>query len=190
MLRKIVWSGVIIIALATPALAEDQCVSPKAPPIPDGAKATPAQIMTAQNDIKAFVAASDSYQACVAREIGRQKDVAKQNNVEFDATIQTALEISIEPETALVSENLDACVLGCKLCDLLVSGVIRAVVVDYADPVAMRLRDQTIDLTFQEIGWRIVGGHANRHQRTASMFDLCWICCFPDRQAGVKTQHT
>src|SRR5438874_6923505 len=93
MLGKIVWSGIIIIALTTPALAEDQCVSPKAPAIPDGTKATPAQIMTVQNAFKAFAAASESYQACVAREIGRQKDLAKQNNAEFDVTIATALEI-------------------------------------------------------------------------------------------------
>jgi hypothetical protein len=92
MLAKILWSGVIIIALASPALAQDPCVSPKAPAIPDGAKATSAQIISAQNDIKAFAEASDNYQACVAREIGRQKDLAKQNNLEFDLTIQTALE--------------------------------------------------------------------------------------------------
>ena len=92
MIRKILSSGVMIIALATPALAQDQCVTPTAPTIPDGARATPGQIATAQDDVKAFAAASDNYQTCLAHEIGRQNGLAKQNNVEFDSNIQTALE--------------------------------------------------------------------------------------------------
>ena len=42
--------------------------------------------------IKAFAAATDKFQACLAAELGRQKDRAKQNNVEFDPIIQTGLE--------------------------------------------------------------------------------------------------
>jgi hypothetical protein len=93
MIRKILSSAVIVIAVAAPASAQDQCVSPTAPAIPDGARATTAQIVTAQNDIKSFAAASDAYQACLAAEISRQKDLAKQTNVEFDPNIQTALEV-------------------------------------------------------------------------------------------------
>jgi hypothetical protein len=92
MIGKILSGGVVLIALAAPASAQDQCVTPTAPTIPDGAKATPAQIVAAQNDIKAFATASDQFQACIAHEIVRQKDVAKQTNVEFDPNIQTSLE--------------------------------------------------------------------------------------------------
>ena len=92
MIRRILFGGAVFIALTAPTMAQDQCVAPKAPTIPDGARATPAQIVTAQNDIKAFAAASENYQACLAQEIGRQRDLAKQNNVEFDSSIQTALE--------------------------------------------------------------------------------------------------
>jgi hypothetical protein len=92
MIRKILSTAVIVIAVAAPASAQDQCVAPTAPAIPDGARAAPAQIITAQNDIKAFATASDNYQACLAAEISRQKELAKQANVEFDPNIQTALE--------------------------------------------------------------------------------------------------
>ena len=92
MIRKILSSGVTIIALATPALAQDQCVTPTAPTIPEGARATSSQIATAQDDVKAFAAASDNYQTCLARELGRQQDLAKQNNLEFDSNLETALD--------------------------------------------------------------------------------------------------
>ncbi|HXJ00296.1 MAG TPA: hypothetical protein VNH44_03685 [Micropepsaceae bacterium] len=92
MIRKILSSCALIAALAAPALAQDPCVAPPAPTVPDGAKATPSQIVSAENDVKAFAAASDKYQTCLAREIGRQKDLAKQNNVEFDPNIQATLE--------------------------------------------------------------------------------------------------
>ncbi len=93
MIRKILLGGALFIALTAPAMAQDQCVAPTAPAIPDGARATSAQIITAQNDIKSFAAASENYQACLAAEISRQKDLAKQTNVEFDPKIQTAIEV-------------------------------------------------------------------------------------------------
>jgi hypothetical protein len=93
MIREILLGGALFISLAAPTMAQDQCTAPTAPAIPDGARATPAQIITAQNDIKAFAAASDNYQACLAAEISRQKDLAKQTNVEFDPNIQAALEV-------------------------------------------------------------------------------------------------
>ena len=92
MIRKILSGGIVAIGLASPAWAQDQCAAPKAPTIPDGARAAPNQIAAAQNDIKTFAAASDTYQACLAAELGRQKDLAKQNNVELDSNLQTALE--------------------------------------------------------------------------------------------------
>jgi hypothetical protein len=92
MIRKILFGGALFIAFTTPSMAQDPCAAPSAPAIPGGARATTAQIITAQNDIKAFATASDNFQACLAAELGRQKDLAKQNNVEFDPNIQTGLE--------------------------------------------------------------------------------------------------
>ena len=92
MIWKILSGSVLIVTLAAPVSAQAQCVKPMEPIIPDGAKATPVQIATAQNDIKKFAAQSDQFQACIAQEIGRQKDVARQSNIDFDPAIQTSLE--------------------------------------------------------------------------------------------------
>jgi hypothetical protein len=98
MIRNVLSAGAIAIALATPAWAQGQCVTPTAPTIPDGTKASPAQITTAQNEIKAFADASDSYQTCLAREIARQKDLAKQSNVEFDPGIEAGLQTKADAQ--------------------------------------------------------------------------------------------
>jgi hypothetical protein len=92
MIRKFLLGSAMAVALVAPALAQDQCVAPKAPAIPNGARATQTQIVAAQNDIKAFAAAADNYQACLAQELSHQKDLAKQNNSELDPGVQTALE--------------------------------------------------------------------------------------------------
>ena len=93
MIRKILLAGAIAVVFASPAWAQDQCVAPAAPEIPDGGKATSAQITAAQAIVKSYADASDTYQACMAREIARQKDLAKQTNVEFDPQIQAAIEV-------------------------------------------------------------------------------------------------
>jgi hypothetical protein len=69
MMRKILLCSVMVIALTAPAGAQEQCVSPTAPAIPDGARSTKAQITKALDDVKAFVTASDEYQACMLRQI-------------------------------------------------------------------------------------------------------------------------
>jgi hypothetical protein len=92
MIRNFLFCGAVFMALTGPAMAQEQCAAPAAPTIPDGARATPAQIGAAQNDIKAYAAASDSFQACIAREIERQKALAKDRNTEIDPAVQAALE--------------------------------------------------------------------------------------------------
>ena len=92
MIRKFLSGAAMVIALAAPAWAQDQCAVPKSPAIPDGAKATPNQIVAAQDDIKAFAAASENYQSCMARELARQKALATQNSAELDPGLQTALQ--------------------------------------------------------------------------------------------------
>ena len=92
MIRQLLSASAIVFVFAAPAWAQDQCVAPTTPEIPDGAKATSAQIIAAQTAIKSYAAASDTYQTCMTREIARQKDLAKQTNVEFDPQIQAAIE--------------------------------------------------------------------------------------------------
>ena len=92
MIRKFLLGGGAFIAFTAPVLAQDPCAAPAAPKIPSGARVTTAQIIAAQNDIKAYAAASDKFQACLVGELGRQKDLAKQNDLPFDPNIQAALE--------------------------------------------------------------------------------------------------
>jgi hypothetical protein len=75
MMWKMLLCGAMAIALAAPAAAQDQCVAPTAPTIPDGARSTKVQITKALDEVKAFVTASDEYQACMLRQItANQKD--------------------------------------------------------------------------------------------------------------------
>ena len=92
MIRKFLLSGALFIAFGAPVMAQDPCAAPAAPKIPGGARATTAQIIAAQNDIKAFATATDKFQACLVGELSRQMDFAKQNDLPFDPNIQTGLE--------------------------------------------------------------------------------------------------
>jgi hypothetical protein len=91
MIRTFLLSNAILIVLAASAAAQEQCVAPAAPAIPDGARATPPQIVAAQNEIKVFATASDGFQACLAQELSRQKDLATKNNAEIDPSVPAAL---------------------------------------------------------------------------------------------------
>jgi hypothetical protein len=93
MIRKFLSGGALVIALAAPVWAQDQCVAPRAPVIPDGAKATSGQIIATQNEIKAYAAASDNYQSCLAQDIVRQRTLATQNNAELDPNLQAATQV-------------------------------------------------------------------------------------------------
>jgi hypothetical protein len=92
MIRNILLGGVAFFAFTAPVMAQVPCTAPAAPAIPGGTRATTAQIIAAQNNIKAFVAATDKFQVCLATELARQKDFAKQNDLPFDPNIQTGLE--------------------------------------------------------------------------------------------------
>jgi hypothetical protein len=91
MIRNILFGTAVLFALTVPVMAQEECAPPAAPAIPDGAKATQAQLVAAQDGIKAFAAASDGFQACIAREIERQKALAKERNAEIDPAVQGAL---------------------------------------------------------------------------------------------------
>lgn len=93
MIRNVLLCAAVVVAMAAPARAQDQCVAPKAPAIPDGAKATANQIIAAQNEIKAYAAASDSFQKCLAQELARQDALAKQNSTEPDPGLLSAVQV-------------------------------------------------------------------------------------------------
>jgi hypothetical protein len=84
MMRKIVLCGAIMtMVLATPAAAQEQCVSPTAPPLPDGARSTKVQITNALDTVKAFIAASDDYQACMLRQIAANQKEKERIGAEY-----------------------------------------------------------------------------------------------------------
>ena len=86
MLRKLVLRTLMVVALITPAAAQEQCVAPLAPMIPDGAKSTKAQITKALDEVKAFVAASDEYQACMLRQITTNQKEKERIGAEYGAS--------------------------------------------------------------------------------------------------------
>lgn len=93
MIREFWLVAAVVTALTAPGRAQDQCVAPKAPAIPDGARATANQIITAQSEIKAYAAASDNYQKCLAQELARQDALAKQNSTEPDPGLLSAVQV-------------------------------------------------------------------------------------------------
>jgi hypothetical protein len=93
MIRSFMSGGVLVVALAAPCFAQEQCVAPKTPVIPDGAKATPNQIIATQNEINAFAAASDNFQNCLVQAFARRKAAAAQNNAEIDPGLQTTVQV-------------------------------------------------------------------------------------------------
>jgi hypothetical protein len=86
MMRRILSRAVIAVALATSAAAQEQCVSPTAPAIPDGARSTKAQITTALDAVKAFIAASDEYQACMLRLVSANQKEKERIGAEYGAS--------------------------------------------------------------------------------------------------------
>ena len=86
MMRKILLSGVMAIALGASAWAQDKCVAPAAPAIPGGAGATMMQMTKALDGVKAFIAASDDYQACMLRAIEANQKEKERIGAEYGAS--------------------------------------------------------------------------------------------------------
>ena len=64
MKRRICLTAALIL-FSLPAMAQENCVVPYAPTIPKGETATRDQIVEAQNQVMAFIKASDEYQRCL-----------------------------------------------------------------------------------------------------------------------------
>ena len=88
MLRNVVLCVVMIAAVAAPAWTEEQCTAPVAPQIPDGARSTAAQLTKALNDAKAFVTASDAYQACMVRAVDANQKEKERIGAEYGASVK------------------------------------------------------------------------------------------------------
>mgnify|MGYP006275332189 CR=1 FL=1 len=72
---------------------ETGCTRPEAPVVPDGARASRAELLTAGEAVRAFVAASESYLACLeAREAARGDDLTARQRARMDAIQDAGVE--------------------------------------------------------------------------------------------------
>ena len=75
---------------AVPAFAEDSCPVPPTPAVVDGATASREQLVAGIGAVKTYIAASDTYQACIADYIKVQTAAAAKDKKPLDpALIQT-----------------------------------------------------------------------------------------------------
>jgi len=95
MIRGICLSTAALVLLAAPAFAQaEKCPAPKSPSVPNGRTATAPELIAAANDVKAFIAASDDYQACLKADLDEQTAAAAASGGKkgLDPKIKTALE--------------------------------------------------------------------------------------------------
>lgn len=88
MVRGMIFASVLVCA-SGPAFSAE-CVQPYAPTIPNGASATKDQMLSAQNEVKVFLKASDTYQECMLRDIQVRRAEAAHNQKPFDQSIADA----------------------------------------------------------------------------------------------------
>jgi hypothetical protein len=89
MLKKIALALVLVSAGALPAFAQGACTAPVAPASIDGGKVTIDQLRAAISDAKAFIAASDTYQNCLIKDVADQKAAATKDKP-FDPAVEKA----------------------------------------------------------------------------------------------------
>ena len=92
MLKKIGLASALLLAGALPAMAQAPCTAPVAPATVDGATATQPQMVAGITAVKAFIAASDTYQACLVADLKSQKDAAAAASKPFDPAIEKAID--------------------------------------------------------------------------------------------------
>lgn len=82
-----------LIAAPAGVLAADECDRPEPPIVPDGATATQEQLATAGSDVRAFVASSQDYLACLeAKEAGYGKDITPVQQALVNAVYNAGVE--------------------------------------------------------------------------------------------------
>ena len=94
MTRGICLSTIALVMLAAPAFAQDKCMAPIAPVIPNGRTAAVADLVQANKDVVSFIKSSDDYQSCLLADLQTQIDAAKDNKDKkgLDPAIKKAIE--------------------------------------------------------------------------------------------------
>lgn len=87
--------AVLAALIAAPAgvLAADECDRPEPPVVPDGATATQDELATAGSEVRAFVAASQDYLACLeAKEADYGEDITPVQQALVNAVYNAGVE--------------------------------------------------------------------------------------------------
>ena len=94
MVRGFLLASVLVLA-GTPVFAAD-CVEPYAPAIPNGTTATKDQMLNTQDEVKAFIKASDNYQECILLDIQTQKAALARDQKTIDQGVVDRATASID----------------------------------------------------------------------------------------------
>ncbi len=92
MTRGICLSTVALVMLAAPAFAQDKCMAPIAPVVPNGRTAAVSDLVQANKDVVSFIKSSDDYQSCLLADLQSQIDAAKDNKKDLDPAVKKAIE--------------------------------------------------------------------------------------------------
>ena len=95
MIRGLCLSVATLVAFAVPAMAQDSCVTPYAPTVPDGTTASKEQILSARDQVMAFLKASDDYQLCLKTYLDQQVAAAAKDKDNKTKEVDPALKKSI-----------------------------------------------------------------------------------------------
>jgi len=96
MRNRVSLSVAALVLFALPAAAQDRCVVPYAPTVPKGMTASREQILTARDQVTAFLKASEDYQSCLKLYLEQQMEEARRdprnNSPESVAMMKRAIE--------------------------------------------------------------------------------------------------
>jgi hypothetical protein len=88
------------VAGALPAMAQANCTAPAAPGAVDGGTATKDQLLAGITAVKAFIAASDTYQQCLGDDLKVQKDAATAAKKPLDPAIEQGVMTKVSTNQA------------------------------------------------------------------------------------------
>ena len=90
MLKRFWLGAALLLAGAMPAFAEDSCAVPPAPAMVDGNTASRDQMAAGIAAVKAYITASDVYQACIIDYLAAQKAQADKDKKPMDPALSRA----------------------------------------------------------------------------------------------------
>jgi hypothetical protein len=100
MLKRFALGAALLMAGAVPAFAEDSCPVPPTPTVVDGATATREQLVAGIAAVKSYIAASDTYQACLTDYVKDQQAQAAKDKKPMDPAL-----IQLEGDKGTASQN-------------------------------------------------------------------------------------